>query len=133
MKNSSKIQKFESIFICRRQRRSSAFLWGTEKFIGYSRLDIIFLDGENIHIFTKYYNDLGRYDYADVVYYNQRYSNLINNPSLMNSLSWLTCSFGVKPWHTIFSSIMIILLFFIRYTNPISLGEKGFILECISG
>ncbi len=46
------------------------------KFIGPTKPDKLLLDEINFQIFYKYYNGHGRYDDADVVYYNYRQNDM---------------------------------------------------------
>ena len=84
------------------------------------------VDRKNSNIFIKYYNDQGKYEDADAIYYNYRQDNMMlkkwSDPKYWwDFLSWITCGFGVKPLNTLLFGIAVISLFSFIYTNPIRL------------
>lgn len=107
---------------------SNATFNDTAKFIGPKTAEKVVPDGANLHIFTRYYNDIGRYDYVDDVVYNYRYTNMLHErdifPFLTDFLSWLTSGFGMKPFNTICFGIFLIIIFMIIYSNPGALERK---------
>jgi hypothetical protein len=93
-------------------------------FIGPARPNKFIVDNTNYHIFSKYYNNINQFELADELYYNYRVSDMEkkkkNDLGFWSDLFLYSIyGFGVKPWHTIYSSILIILIFSLIYnTGP---------------
>ncbi len=65
------------------------------------------------------FKDLGQFDDADNCYYEYREWKRNNRPldwaRLFDSLAWLTCGYGVRCIHPIFSGFLVIIAFGIYY------------------
>jgi hypothetical protein len=64
---------------------------------------------------TKNFRNLEQFEDEDCCYYQYRKEKQERTkrffPKFIDSLVWLSCGYGVRPAHTVFSSISIILLF----------------------
>ncbi len=79
-------------------------------------------DGINYNVFMKYYEDEGRYDDSDVIYYNYRKKCQAEKKwyeisKWTDFITWLTCGYGVRPLHTLYLGGTLIILFSIIYAK----------------
>jgi hypothetical protein len=107
---------------------STSFLWArfndSARFIGPNTPENIVSDGDNVHIFIKYYNKVGQYDKGDVVYFNHRLYNLEHRPwndfsFITDLIAFITCGYGVKVFYPIYFGSGIIVLFSLIYAHPL--------------
>lgn len=70
-------------------------------------------------LLIRNFKDLGQFDDADNCYYEYREWKRNNRPfdtaKLLDSLAWLTCGYGVRWFHPIFSGFFVIIAFGIYY------------------
>jgi uncharacterized protein YjbI with pentapeptide repeats len=78
-------------------------------------------DGPTYATLIKNFKDLEQYEDADDCYYQYRDWRRVNGPlewaKILDYIAWLSCGYGVRWHYTIFSGILVMILFGLYYES----------------